>query len=75
MPAPQKGMTESFTKALAKEQLVPTTGIPAGPNVRTAPSNQAGQLKVESMRLYQTAAANAKARQSPGDSSELKADL
>lgn len=26
------GMTESFTKALAKEQLVPTTWIPSGPN-------------------------------------------
>lgn len=29
-------MTESFMKALAKEQLVPTTWIPAGPNSQLA---------------------------------------
>jgi len=44
-------------------------------SVRTAPSNQAGQLEVEPMKFYQKAAANAKAMQSPGGSSELKADL
>lgn len=30
------GMTESLTKALDKEQLVPTTWIPAGPNSQLA---------------------------------------
>ena len=40
-------MTESFMKALAKEQLLPTTWIPAGPNSQLVGLTKNTKVKTE----------------------------